>query len=403
MLWNFPGNSVWAAGEASPDTQDHRGSLTMRNMFRAALCACVFSAAPAAAAPIFLLNDTGGVGVGTQQRAGFEAAALLWSSLFTDNVTIRLDVGYKSLGTGILGQAGSSSAGVLYNDVRLALGRDRKSTTDSSAYASLPYSLTFLSNEAGNCTSGSKCQPINPASRTLDKDGTFDNKNLDANTANLKALGLLSSAGTQRDASLTFSSRFNWDYDGSNGITGGAYDFVGVAAHEIGHALGFVSGVDLVDYNVGETGLDSIGWGSVLDLFRFTGRSRDWTVGGSPCVSIDKGVSCVGGLATGSQYGDGQQASHWKDGLGLGLMDPTAGSGELLRITSRDKIAFDAMGWDLAPGQALGGVVAWTEIPSTDPIGSWKIENIPAAVPAPGAFALFGLGALAIARRRRAR
>ena len=40
-----------------------------------------------------ILNNTGGVEAGTQARAGFEAAAAIWSSILRDPVTIRLDVG----------------------------------------------------------------------------------------------------------------------------------------------------------------------------------------------------------------------------------------------------------------------------------------------------------------------
>lgn len=45
--------------------------------------------------------------------------------------------------------------------------------------------------------------------------------------------------------------------------------------------------------------------------------------------------------------GDGQQASHSKDSLGLGIMDPTAGQVELLAISANDIKAFDVIGWNL--------------------------------------------------------
>ena len=48
-------------------------------------------------------------------------------------------------------------------------------------------------------------------------------------------------------------------------------------------------------------------------------------------------------------FGDGRQASHWKDNLGLGVMDPTAATGETLVAGPNDFIAFDAIGWDLVP------------------------------------------------------
>ena len=45
----------------------------------------------------FVLNDLGGVGVGTQARAGFEAAAAMWSKFLKDPITINLDVKFSTL------------------------------------------------------------------------------------------------------------------------------------------------------------------------------------------------------------------------------------------------------------------------------------------------------------------
>jgi len=52
---------------------------------------------------------------------------------------------------------------------------------------------------------------------------------------------------------MTFNSEFNFDYDSSDGITAGYYDFETVALHEIGHVLGFVSVVDAIDYFLART------------------------------------------------------------------------------------------------------------------------------------------------------
>lgn len=51
------------------------------------------------------------------------------------------------------------------------------------------------------------------------------------------------------DGSITFNSKRTFDFDPSNGITAGQFDFVGTATHEIGHVLGFISGVDILDLN----------------------------------------------------------------------------------------------------------------------------------------------------------
>ena len=57
------------------------------------------------------------------------------------------------------------------------------------------------------------------------------------------------------------------------GLHPGLVDFVGVATHEIGHALGFVSGVDIVDLTSGvgpfaPMDLSDYRVFNVLDLYR---------------------------------------------------------------------------------------------------------------------------------------
>src|SRR5262249_39642856 len=134
-----------------------------------------------------------------------------------------------------------------YSAVHTALIADQTSASDATAVASLASgtSLSFYTdNSAGT--------------RVLDNDGSANNTYLDVSTANLKALGITTDAngqavddGVTADASITFSSDFTFDFDPSNGISPGALDFVGIAFHEIGHALGFFSGVDIVDYYSG--------------------------------------------------------------------------------------------------------------------------------------------------------
>lgn len=316
----------------------------------------------------FILNDIGGVGAGTQARAAFEMAATYWSSLFNDPITIRLDVQFAQLAPNVLGSTGSTTNSVAYNTVRGAMAADSKSYWDSVAVNSLQSGpLTFATNEppAGGA--------IDSRTRFLDNNNTTDNNFLQVNTAQMKALGLnpvyAANNPGGRDGSVSFSTSFVWDFDPTDGITAGAIDFVGVAAHEIGHALGFRSGVDLADINAlpgialpGARGLNNIAWGTVQDLFRYgtlNGQTvLDWTIGGTPCYSIDGGANCLALLSTGRLNGDLRQASHWKDDalLGInppiGIMDPTAsgpgGTRPFQRVSIFDTIAFDVMGYDLA-------------------------------------------------------
>ena len=301
----------------------------------------------------FTLHNIGGVTPGSQAEAGFLRATALWQSFLGDTVNIRLDVGFSSLGPGILGSTGSAGKVVSYAAVRAALTADQSSSDDAAAVASLSAgsSLAFFTNNSAG-------------TRVFDNDGSANNTFLDVNTANLKALGITTDANGQpvdtgaADGNITFSSDFNWDFDPSNGINPGAIDFVGVAFHEIGHALGFVSGVDTVDYYSGSgpggrTNLNPYAIFSTLDLFRYSGSGvRDLSYGGTRYFSLNGGITNLALFSTGDFQGDGNQASHWKDGLGIGIMDPTSvPAGQANVVTSRDIQALDVIGWNLAGSQ----------------------------------------------------
>jgi hypothetical protein len=105
---------------------------------------------------------------------------------------------------------------------------------------------------------------------------------------------------------------------------------------------------------------------SVWDLFRYSAKSKaqgvnDWAIGGSlangdaPFFSIDGGDSIYDNdayFSTGRNFGDGRQASHWKDNIPgqpqLGIMDPTVAFGQQSVVDSLDLAAMDAMGWNVA-------------------------------------------------------
>lgn len=312
----------------------------------AAISAAAALAPGNAKAISFVLNDVTPGGMSMEALAGFNQAVDIWESKIADAITFNLDISFTTLGAGILGSTGSNTIGASYTNVRTALTTKATSANDAVAVAGLPIgtSLSFVTNNATT------------SARFTDNNDTGNNNTLDVNTANAKALGLLAANAPGTDASIGFSDAFSWDFDQSDGVDAGKQDFVGVTVHEIGHALGFVSGVDTVDATHGDgvdagTSLENFRVFSVHDLYRYGSPGvLDYATGGTPYFSIDGGTTSLATMSTGSANGDGRQASHWKDNFGIGIMDPTANPpGNVNTLSALDLVAFDVIGYELVP------------------------------------------------------
>lgn len=291
-------------------------------------------------------------GTSTQAQNAFIQAGNVWSQALTDPVTLRLTVGLGTLSGNTLAEASSGQNAFSYATVRSALAGDVSSSTDAAAVAGLPTGsfAMWINRTAENG---------NLATAYLDNDGSTNNTFVQMTTANAAALGLpftRSTLGglcsTACDGYIQFSNAQTYDFDRSNGITAGAFDFIGLAVHEIGHTLGFISGVDFLDQTPGLSA--DLYRATPLDLFRYSTASSavgaiDFTAStAAKYFSLSGASSGSLNFSTGVAFGDGRQASHWKDGLGLGLLDPTLTSGSVQALSGNDLTAIDAIGWNLA-------------------------------------------------------
>lgn len=278
-------------------------------------------------------------------QAAFIRAAQNWETLILSPVTIYIDVDFGNTnfgqpwGTNVLGSTGTPSRAYPYQSVRA--------------------NLIAEANGEGNATKQAIFNSLPPTTVPTD---LGDASTTEVPDSNARAIGLLPATAQTGDpaARIAFNSNFPYDFDPSNGITGGQTDFDAVATHEIGHALGFDS-----DAGGGLTRP------SIWDFYRFrtgttsgtfTTAQRIMTIGGSPDplqfyffpdnINTQQGLSTGGPSGDTTNGGDGWQSSHWKHasinpGGYIGIMDPAISSGVRRQITSNDALALSSFGYNL--------------------------------------------------------
>jgi len=322
---------------------------TIRTAFLSfAICALVaYAAGPCSALVIDLVFDTS-----LQDRevvqTGVRQAADMWEAVLVDPVTLQIDIRRAPVWeTGFnIAMTYTTVYGCTLPEIRDALVTDAKSVDDQTAVSHLPAGtrLTFHTlDPQGN--------------RIINTGNDLINNQLNVPQATVKALGLEVEPDLS-DAEILLSEFFldgsTFDFDSSDGVQG--MDFVSLVAHEIGHVLGFSSGVDVVDETSLPNGPDAPEDISdyvvfqVLDLFRYTTESlplTDFAPGGSPYFSIDGGTTNLGPFSSGIFNGDGGQAGHWVEGQGI--LDALLPYNTVTEISSLDLRALDVIGWDLVP------------------------------------------------------
>jgi hypothetical protein len=306
----------------------------------------------AASATPILINPGAGLAVNAPALAAFNRAAASWGSIFSDPITVNLAADLVSIpAPNVIGQTSAVLLQAGYTTIRNQMVADAADEADDGIVALLP--------------TVAQVAAFVPANFLL-------SSTMLGTKANLKAMGFtgLDAAFGANDATIQFNSNFAFDYDRSDGLSPGTVDFETVATHEIGHALGFTSFVDQVDFLLAQGLTGAIGF-EPLDLFRFgsspgffpttaaefTTMPRMMAPG---VASIFDDLSNAWALSTGQFTGDGRQASHWKDdaltGVLIGVMDPTLATAFVSPIRTADVRALDVIGWDVQvpePGSVL--------------------------------------------------
>ena len=317
---------------------------------KAISCALSLVCSPAVALEINLLPQAG-MHDHPEVLQAFQAAAQMWSEQLEDDAVINIRINYEPLRPGVLG---STRSEFVEFDVGEVLP-DLSSAAEGAAEQADTVDMMI------NYTSDS---PHGEGSEVpyLDDDDGQNNRRVRATRANAKALGVIEAEDPGVDASITFSDEFNWDFDPSDGIEENHFSFISTAAHEIGHALGFVSGVDILDSYSGVTpGRGPLSEDSLLvvyigDLTRSSDLSSehdadlDFTADQRvKLFSEDQSIE----FSTGRSRGDGEQASHWKEGEGIGLMDPRLAPGEHSEIAENDLLYFAELGYEPVGDEAM--------------------------------------------------
>jgi hypothetical protein len=238
-----------------------------------------------------------------------------FETTFTDPITINIDVGFgeaddQPLGAGDLGQSLYYVDTVRYPQLRAALLGDATSAADSAATATLP-----------------EADPTNG--------GRFHTTQAEA-----KALGL-SGNFQPVDGYVGFSSGAPFDYDDSDGVAPGQFDFFAAVAHEFSEVMGR-------DLGVGQTIGGTRNSYFPLDLFHYAAAGeRDWSGTEPGYFSTDGGATDLADFnaSPGADFGD------WAASVGNDAFAARAVPGTRDPLSAADIAVMDAIGWGVDQAQ----------------------------------------------------
>jgi hypothetical protein len=260
------------------------------------------------------------------------AVAQFFGAAFSDNVTINISVGFGEVAGQAVSALGESITQLnthSYAALRNALLGDSKSADDSSAAATLPGTT-----------------PSSGATYWVPR-------------AEAKALGLLG-ASSSSDGSIGFSSNAGiFDYDRTDGIASGRYDFFAVVAHELTEVMGrqLMTGENFGGH------ANSL---EPMDLFHYSSAGvRSFVGTQAGYFSADGGTTNLDNfnINPGGDFGD------WAASAGNDAFLAFGKSGVTNAVSDADLRVMDVLGWDR--------VTAATppRNPTTRDLDLWKTSN----------------------------
>ncbi len=281
----------------------------------------IYHPAPVSGATINLVWDAKALAAPAAFRSAMTYAAQYIQSLIANPVTINIAVGYgevggSALGSGVLGAAGPTQG----------IGQ---------SYAQFKGELS----SRGLVTNLPSADPTNG--------GTIY-----VASAEEKALGLMSATNTAIDGTMGFAADPNgtlFTYDPNNRGVQGKYDLIGVAEHEITHALGRIA-----------LGGTYGNWISALDLFRYSAPgAHSPNAGGAAYFSLNNGVTNLDWFSGSSDLAD------WASTAGNDANDAYSNGGVVNQFTATDIAELNALGYATSGSPGASAAVQTTVLASS--------------------------------------
>ena len=196
-------------------------------------------------------------GVTLNQVVAFEMAARIWSEYIQDEITLDIHVGLTDqLAPNVLGGAIPAFQTHAVSDVKAALGRDITSPNDQRAVSSLGKDRSFNAVLSSGQYQGDTVTLTQAQAKALGLESALPSGSLDG----VIVLNNLGDGGLQ------------WGYDLQRvqAVNPQSIDLLSVAMHEVGHILGFISGVDASGQPSIQAQLDRV---TILDWYRYSSQS----------------------------------------------------------------------------------------------------------------------------------